>query len=271
MQLHETIRDLVSPHGDGILAEASGFRGVLDDVLDEGDASTGDINLLVDAVRFDALSPLGRMNQGGADPARAVEETGARLARDRGGDDVTAACWATAVLGYAKGLVPEAVIGRYLGAGNVIMVRRLTIRIIVWGVGAGVVFGVLVAITRPLYDHLFSPDPAVQALLSQVLLVVACCTPIAGVVFVLDGVLIGAGDGRYLALAGLIAMIVYVPLAILVQRTGATVMPSVCCRMATSKRAKCISLTVSGSASMRLRLGQSAPRPPRAGGMICTR
>ncbi|MEW3744861.1 hypothetical protein QOZ75_29740, partial [Pseudomonas aeruginosa] len=34
-----------------------------------------------------------------------------------------------------------------------------------------------------------------------------------GVVYVLDGVLIGAGDGRYLALAGLLALLTYVPLA----------------------------------------------------------
>ena len=44
-------------------------------------------------------------------------------------------------------------------------------------------------------------DPAVRDLLAPVLLVAALGQPIAGVVFVLDGVLIGAGDGRYLAWA----------------------------------------------------------------------
>ncbi|GAB2986156.1 hypothetical protein [Nocardioides montaniterrae] len=112
MALHQTIRDLVSAHGDGILADAAGFRGVLDDVLDEGAATTGEINLLVDAVRFGATLPLARMIQGGADPARAVDECGARLARDRGGD-VASASWATAVLAHARGLVPEAVVLRY--------------------------------------------------------------------------------------------------------------------------------------------------------------
>ena len=53
-----------------------------------------------------------------------------------------------------------------------------------------------------------------QRLVGRVLLVVALITPIAGVVYVLDGVLIGAGDSRYLALAGLIALAAYVPLAI---------------------------------------------------------
>jgi Na+-driven multidrug efflux pump len=121
----------------------------------------------------------------------------------------------------AIAIAAQAVIGRYLGAGDVPMVRRLTGRMIGWGVVAGVAFGVIVAAARPLYDQLFSPDPAVQSLLAQVLLVIAVMTPLAGVVFVLDGVLIGAGDGRYLAFAGLIAMIAYLPLALLVHASGA--------------------------------------------------
>ena len=43
--------------------------------------------------------------------------------------------------------------------------------------------------------------------------------------------------------------------AILVQRTGATVMPRVCCSTATSNRAKCISFTTPGSASRRFEVG----------------
>ncbi|QDP94913.1 MATE family efflux transporter [Microlunatus elymi] len=121
----------------------------------------------------------------------------------------------------ALAIAAQAVIGRYLGAGDVDLVRRLTRRMIGWGVLAGVIFGLVVTLARPWVDQLFSPDPAVQELLRQVLLVIACITPLAGVVFVLDGVLIGAGDGRYLALAGLIAMASYVPLALLVHGFGA--------------------------------------------------
>ena len=43
------------------------------------------------------------------------------------------------------------------------------------------------------------------------LLVAALGQPVAGIVFVLDGVLIGAGDGRYLAWAGIVVLLVYVP------------------------------------------------------------
>ena len=47
-------------------------------------------------------------------------------------------------------------------------------------------------------------------------MVVALVTPLAGIVYVLDGVLIGAGDSRYLALAGVLALIAYAPLALIV-------------------------------------------------------
>lgn len=113
MELHDAIRSVVVQHGSGMLSDGVGFRGLLDDVLEEDQATTGDINLLVDAVRFDVLSSLSAMIDSGADVSRAVEEAGARLARERGGDDQAAASWAAAVLGYALGKVPEAIVLRY--------------------------------------------------------------------------------------------------------------------------------------------------------------
>lgn len=121
----------------------------------------------------------------------------------------------------AIAIAGQALIGRALGAGEVALGRALTRRMLIWGVLAGVTFGLTVWLTRPLYVGLFSPDPFVQHLVGQVLLVVAAITPLAGVVYVLDGVLIGAGDSRYLALAGLIALVVYAPLALLVQQRSA--------------------------------------------------
>lgn len=112
MELHDALRDVVARHGEAMLADSMGFRGVLDDVLAEDQASTGDINLLTDAVRFEVLGPLVAMIDSGADAGRAVEEAGARLARDRGGDQLSSS-WAVAVLGYAVGRVPEAVVLRY--------------------------------------------------------------------------------------------------------------------------------------------------------------
>ena len=44
--------------------------------------------------------------------------------------------------------------------------------------------------------------------------------PMAGWVFVLDGVLIGAGDGRFLAWAGMATLVVYVPFALAVREAA---------------------------------------------------
>jgi Na+-driven multidrug efflux pump len=75
------------------------------------------------------------------------------------------------------------------------------------------VLGVGVLLVRSLVAPLFTGDPAVRSLLADVLLVVALSQPVNGVVFTLDGVLIGAGDGRYLARAGVVTLVVFLPLA----------------------------------------------------------
>ena len=52
------------------------------------------------------------------------------------------------------------------------------------------------------------------------LLVVALTQPVCGVVFVLDGVLMGAGDGPYLAWAMLGTLAVFAPVALAVPALG---------------------------------------------------
>src|SRR5919107_3425421 len=116
----------------------------------------------------------------------------------------------------ALAIAGQSIIGRALGAGDTDLGRAMTRRMVGWGTVAGLAFGLLVWMARPLYLGFFSPDPQVQHLVGQVLLVVAIVTPVAGVVYVLDGVLIGAGDSRYLALAGVGALAAYAPLAMLV-------------------------------------------------------
>ena len=85
-----------------------------------------------------------------------------------------------------------------------------------WGAVYGVVFGTVVLAARPFLPGVFAAAPPVARLLLVVLLVVAAQQPVAGVVFVLDGVLIGAGDQDYLALAGLATAVVFGAAAALV-------------------------------------------------------
>lgn len=121
----------------------------------------------------------------------------------------------------AIAIAAQAIIGRYLGAGDVPRVRQMTALMIRWGAIGGLLTGILMWAAHSLYAPLFTPDPAVHAQLGRTLLVVAVVTWISGIVYVLDGVLIGAGDLRYLALAGVIALACYVPLALTVALTDA--------------------------------------------------
>jgi Na+-driven multidrug efflux pump len=114
----------------------------------------------------------------------------------------------------AIAIAAQAITGRYLGAGDVTGTREVTRRMVQWGAIGGVVCGVLLVAASPFLGVLFTPDPAVRELLVPVLVVAALGQPVAGVVFVLDGVLIGAGDGAYLAWAGLVVLVVYAPLVL---------------------------------------------------------
>ncbi|MEO3890531.1 MATE family efflux transporter [Nonomuraea sp. B5E05] len=120
----------------------------------------------------------------------------------------------------AIAIAGQAITGRSLGAGDVAATRAATRRMVQWGTWSGIVLGVLVIAARPLLPGLFDADPAVTALLLSVLWPVALFQPVCGVVFVLDGVLIGAGDQRYLAWAGVWTTLAYLPAALLAAGFG---------------------------------------------------
>jgi putative MATE family efflux protein len=116
----------------------------------------------------------------------------------------------------AIAIAAQALTGRHLGAGDVAATRAVTRRMILWGIWGGVVLGALTLVTAPFVGALFTRDQAVRDLLVPVLVVVAIGQPLSGLVFVLDGVLIGAGDGTYLAKAGLVMFTAYTPVVLLV-------------------------------------------------------
>ena len=80
-----------------------------------------------------------------------------------------------------------------------------------WGRGFGGAVGALTALAAPWAPLLFTPDEQVAHMITVALFVLAAAQPLAGYVFVLDGVLMGAGDVRYLALAGVVNLGVYLP------------------------------------------------------------
>ncbi len=108
--LHRALRELVSEYGASVFQSADVLRGALDDYFDEGAISTGEANLLTDALRLGGLTSVATLLDGGASPEQAVEEAATRVARDRGGADVPAARWAIAMLGFAVGRLPESLV-----------------------------------------------------------------------------------------------------------------------------------------------------------------
>ncbi len=94
----------------------------------------------------------------------------------------------------AIAIAGQAIVGRYLGAGDAEGARAATRRMVEWGVAAGVLLGAGAwSRCARSTSRCSPPDADVRALLASVLVVAAVCQPVCGVVFALDGVLIGAG------------------------------------------------------------------------------
>lgn len=125
--------------------------------------------------------------------------------------------WNFAAYGLdALAIAAQALIGQAVGARDKASSSAILKRTLQWGVGAGIVFGVVLAGLGPVIAPLFSQDADVQRAIIFGLIAAGLFMPVAGWVFILDGVLIGAGDGTYLAKVGLINLAVYAPFAVAV-------------------------------------------------------
>ncbi|MCU1431018.1 MAG: efflux family protein [Actinotalea sp.] len=134
------------------------------------------------------------------------------------GHQVVMALWGLAAFALdALAIAAQALVGHALGSADLRTTRAVLRRTLEWGVAAGAVLGLLLGALGWWLGPLFSDDPAVHRAVALALVVVAVTLPMAGWVFVLDGVLIGAGDGRYLAWAGVVTLAVYAPAALAVR------------------------------------------------------
>jgi putative MATE family efflux protein len=120
----------------------------------------------------------------------------------------------------ALAIAAQALIGKELGAGDEQRVQRVLGRTVAWGVWFGVIVGALIAALSGVLGIVFTGDGQVAELVQPALLVLAVAQPIAGVVFVLDGVLMGANDARYLAIAGGLNLVPFLPALWIVAAVG---------------------------------------------------
>jgi putative MATE family efflux protein len=130
--------------------------------------------------------------------------------------------WSLAALTLdAVAIAAQAMVGHELGAGRDPTARLIARRALWWATVVGAVMGAVIAVASPWLPALFTADPAVRDLAAVSFLFVAAAQPLNGAVFALDGILIGAGDQRFLAWAMVVAFALYVPAAVAVGATGA--------------------------------------------------
>jgi Na+-driven multidrug efflux pump len=92
--------------------------------------------------------------------------------------------------------------------------------VILWSVVVGTAFGVLLLALTNVLPHAFTNDEAVVTQAHEIWWLFAALMPINGAVFALDGILIGAGDTRFLMWGMLSAAAVYIPVALLALDQG---------------------------------------------------
>jgi len=116
----------------------------------------------------------------------------------------------------ALAIAAQALTGKALGAGDVAAARSATSTMVRWGIWGGAVLGLVILALHRVIPMAFTTDPAVRSALAAALVVVAIGQPLSGYVFVVDGVLIGAGDGAWLARAMVATFVLYLPFALAV-------------------------------------------------------
>jgi putative MATE family efflux protein len=120
----------------------------------------------------------------------------------------------------AVAIAAQVMVGRMLGAGDAAGARAAATRMIAWSAALGALFGVGLLALGDVIPELFTNDDAVVERAHEIWWLFAALMPLNGAVFALDGILIGAGDTRFLALAMIAASAVYIPIALLALDQG---------------------------------------------------
>lgn len=99
----------------------------------------------------------------------------------------------------ALAIAAQALVAELEGAEDRPGARALSDRLLRWGVGAGVLLGVVVAVGGHLLAPVFTPDPVVQDAIRSVLIIAGLMQPVAAWVFVADGIYLAKLAIRLLA------------------------------------------------------------------------
>ena len=120
----------------------------------------------------------------------------------------------------AIAIAGQVMVGRMLGAGDAAGAVAASRRMIGWSVVAGGIFGLVLLALGGVIPHAFTGDDAVVERAGEIWWIFVAMMPVNGAVFALDGILIGAGDTRFLALGMVASAGVCIPLSVLALHAG---------------------------------------------------
>jgi putative MATE family efflux protein len=114
----------------------------------------------------------------------------------------------------AIAIAGQVIVGRALGAGDADAAIAAARRMLEWSLATGLLIGWVLFALQDVVPRAFTTDAAVIERAQAMWPLFCSMWPLAAVVFALDGILIGAGDTRYLAGAMVFAAAVFAPLAV---------------------------------------------------------
>jgi putative MATE family efflux protein len=121
--------------------------------------------------------------------------------------------WFLALVLDSLAIAAQSLVGAALGSGAERVARSLAWQITRYGLAFGIALGLVFAAAEPVLPQLFTSDSAVLVEIPHAWWFFVALQPVAGVVFALDGVLLGAGDAAFLRTSTLISALVgFLPL-----------------------------------------------------------
>lgn len=112
----------------------------------------------------------------------------------------------------AIGIAGQTLVAAEIGAGKRDEAMRMTRTAGRAGLMGGIIIGVALIVVGFVAAPLFSPNPEVQQLIGIGMMILGVFLPLGGWMWALDGILIGAGDYRYLAVGCVTTAALYLPI-----------------------------------------------------------
>ncbi len=115
----------------------------------------------------------------------------------------------------AVAIAGQVIVGRALGAGRAEEAWDASVRMLTWALAIGTAIALVMLALTSVLPHAFTGDARVLNRLHAIWPLYALMQPLNAIVFALDGILIGAGDTRFLKWAmAFSALVIYVPIAL---------------------------------------------------------